>query len=143
MFQAGRTGILFLVTLAAVFTLFTFIIYGVMRKNNVQSVDLIFTDLAVLAAGILAADLLMTDYSGFGVLTIAVMYGLRKNHFRSMLGGCITLTIMSFSEAPAFLDLLLIRNYNGKRGLDLKYLFYLFYPVHLLILYLIYYFINL
>ena len=41
---------------------------------------------------------------------------------------------MSLSEISAFLSLIPIRLYNGKRGLKLKYLFYAFYPVHLLIL---------
>ncbi len=94
-------------------------------------------DLAVLALAMFAADFLRTDYGGMGVLTISVMYLFRQKKVICMLAGCIVLTLMSFSEIPAFLTLLPIAFYNGKRGLKMKYFFYAFYPVHLLILWLI------
>lgn len=129
--------------LLAVFSIIALIIYILLCKaKSLQKASILFADLAVLIAGMLLADRFKTDYSGFGVLTIAIMYGLRKSHFKSMLGGCITLTVMTFSEFTSFFDLILIRFYNGKRGLNLKYVFYLFYPVHLSLLYLICYFMK-
>lgn len=133
-----------LFTLAGVFSIVALLIYTWMcKKNSVQRASVRFTDLAVLFAGMLLAELLRADYAGFGILTIAIMYGLRRSRIKSMLSGCITLTVMSFSEFSAFLNLPLIYFYNGKRGLKLKYIFYLFYPVHLLILYFICYFMKL
>jgi hypothetical protein len=126
-----------------VFSLIALLIYGIMcKRSSVQAASVRFADLAVLVAGMLLAQFLKTDYSAFGVLTIAVMYGLRRNAFKSVLGGCITLTIMSFSEITAFFTLIPVRMYNGKRGLNLKYVFYAFYPVHLLLLHTITYFMN-
>jgi hypothetical protein len=128
----GSTGIL----LAIIFSLIALGVFAIMcKKSGVKKASLRFADILILAIGMLAAEYLMTDYSAFGVLTIAVMYGLRKKPFRSMLGGCITLAIMSVSEIPAFLDLILVHKYNGERGLKMKYVFYIFYPAHLLILY--------
>lgn len=94
-------------------------------------------DMAALTIAMIAADILSTDYSGMGVLTIAVMYLFRKKKVISMLSGCIVLTIMSVSEITAFFALIPIALYNGERGLKMKYFFYAFYPVHLLIIWLI------
>ncbi len=94
-------------------------------------------DLAILAVAMAGADLLCTDYGGMGVLTIAVMYALRNNKVLSMTGGCVTLTVMSLSEIPAFLTLIPIALYNGERGIKMKYFFYVFYPLHLFLLWLI------
>lgn len=93
--------------------------------------------MAVLFSAMLCADLLQTDYSGMGVLTISLMYAFRHDRIKSMLAGCITLTVMSLMEATAFLMLIPISKYNGKRGLNIKYFFYAFYPVHLALLFLI------
>lgn len=120
------------------------VVYIIMiKKNSLEVSSVRFADLLVLVAGMALAQVLRTDYSAFGVLTIAIMYGYRKSHIKSMLAGCITLTIMTFVEAVTFFNLLFIRAYNGKRGLSLKYIFYLFYPAHLLLLYAICYFVNL
>lgn len=89
----------------------------------------------VIYLGMKAANLLFTDYGGFGVLTIVVMYLLRSSKPAQMYGGCMVLTLENLGEAYAFLGLIPIALYNGKRGLKLKYVFYLFYPCHLLILY--------
>lgn len=107
------------------------------RKRGIVRVRIVCEDITVLMFVMYLADFLMTDYAGLGVLTIAAMYAFRKNRVWSMAAGCAVLTAMSLGELPAFLAVLLIAGYNGKRGLRLKYLFYAFYPVHLLILYLI------
>ena len=78
------------------------------------------------------ANLLKTDYSEMGVLTIVVMYLLRKNKVLEMTAGCIILNIMSLTEITAFFTIIPVSKYNGERGLN-------FYPVHLLILYFIAY----
>ncbi|HHV11132.1 MAG TPA: hypothetical protein GXX75_12720 [Clostridiales bacterium] len=132
------TGIGAAVILGIVFAAVALVVYAIMcKKTSLQTASLRFADLFVLMIGMVVADLLRTDYSGFGVLTVAVVYGLRKSHFKSMLGACITLTIMTPMEITSFINLIFIRLYNGTRGLRLKYIFYAFYPVHLFILYLI------
>lgn len=120
------------------FLFIIFILYAVMRKRtSSEAANRKFACLAVLAAGFLLAKLLRTDYSGFGVLTIAVMYLLRKNYVKAMFGGCLILTVMSMFEITSFFTLIPASLYNGKRGWNLKYIFYAFYPVHLLALYFI------
>lgn len=107
------------------------------RKKGPDQAWRMYGDMAALAAAMITATLLRTDYGGMGVLTIAVMYALRKNRLQSMLGGCITLTVMSVSEVTAFFTLIPVAKYNGERGMKMKYFFYIFYPAHLLILWLI------
>ena len=46
-----------------------------------------------------------------------------------------TANIFNPDVAAAIISLLLINLYNGKRGLKLKYFFYIFYPAHLALLY--------
>lgn len=88
---------------------------------------------AVIAGGALAAELMNTDYGYIGVLCIMVLYVLRRTKWRQILGGAIAF-VWEIWAPIAFVPIAL---YNGKRGLQLKYLFYLFYPLHLLLLYLI------
>lgn len=88
------------------------------------------------------AELLQTDYGGMGVLTITVIYIFRNYKVLAIAGGCIVLTIMNLNEIPAFLTLIPVAEYNGKRGLKLKYFFYAFYPVHLLLLWLVAWFMG-
>lgn len=71
-----------------------------------------------------------TDYGIYGVGFILCMYVLRgdrvKQTFIGFLLGLAQITA-SLAFAPIFY-------YNGKRGLSLKWFFYIFYPAHLLIL---------
>lgn len=114
------------------------VVWGVYRhKKGKDKAWRMCGDMAVLTVAMVSAALLQTDYAGMGVLTIAVMYALRKNKVLSMTGGCVTLTVMSLSEITAFFTLIPIAFYNGERGLKMKYFFYIFYPAHLLIIWLI------
>jgi len=80
---------------------------------------------------------LKTDYSYTGVLAISLLNEFRNNRTIATVNACFFLFLLSPMEISAFACIPLIRAYNGKRGLSLKYVFYVFYPVHLLILYLI------
>ena len=86
--------------------------------------------LAVLVAAMRAAALLQTDYGLRGVFEIEVIYLLRHNRLLQCLGGAAAISWENWaplSFVPAYL-------YNGKRGLRLKYVFYFFYPAHLMVL---------
>ena len=111
------------------------VLYG--KKKGMEGVKAVCADMTALVLIVYLADLLRTDYGGIGVLTIAVMYALRRHRVGAMAAGCGVLTLMSVSELPAFLVLIPVALYNGRRGLRMKYFFYAFYPVHLFLLYLI------
>lgn len=98
------------------------------REDLVKSVQYIL-EILVVTAGYFLAEFLKTDYSGFGIVVIAMLYFLRKDRKSQTICGAI-LFLWEFSAPLAFVP---IYKYNGKRGLDLKYVFYFFYPVHLLL----------
>ena len=77
------------------------------------------------------ATILKTDYYGIGIVLIVIFYYYHNNRKTACIIGYLCFLWEPFS-LPAFLCLPL---YNGKRGLSLKYLFYVFYPLHLLLLY--------
>lgn len=91
--------------------------------------------LSILVVGAVAglAWFMKTDYDAIGIVCIMLLYMFRKNKVSQILAGCLSF----MWEITAPLAFIPIAFYNGERGLKLKYVFYLAYPLHLLILYLI------
>ena len=100
---------------------------------------------AIVLAGVsvLFAELLHTDYGWFGVVLIIIFYCFKNYRTRGIFAFALFNT--GFSLLTSTLQLYAITScipillYNGKKGkINGKYLFYAFYPVHLLILYFVY-----
>ena len=108
-----------------------------MEASEWKKAGTVFMKSGIAIAGIALAALLRTDYGAFGVLAIVVMYLLRKKRMKAVAVTCVVLTVFDFLEISSFLILLPIRFYNGKRGWSLKWVFYVFYPAHLFLLWLI------
>lgn len=98
----------------------------------------------LLGAGcILANRLLCTDYGAAGVVTIVLMYLFRKKTWQGFVIAVVVLTLMTNSpELYALFGAVLVCYYNGERGKNIKYFFYAFYPVHLLLLWLVTYILG-
>ncbi|HAB94036.1 MAG TPA: hypothetical protein DCF49_04620 [Lachnospiraceae bacterium] len=77
------------------------------------------------------------DYSYGGVICILLLYLFYEVRDLAVTTAWLWLTFYNHNELLAFTGFVLIRCYNGKRGRQNKYFFYLFYPGHLLLLYLI------
>lgn len=88
---------------------------------------------AVVAA---VAYFLRTDYGAAGVLLIVFFWLFRFNDKLQIIF-CSMWMILGINlwEAAGIFAFLPIHFYNGERGKNLKYIFYLFYPVHLLLLF--------
>lgn len=85
------------------------------------------------------AILLNTDYSLYGTLLILIFYLFRGQPlkiFAAMTLDCILLE--SANQLYSLFALIPIFFYNGKKGPSLKYVFYIYYPLHLTLLYFIY-----
>src|SRR5690554_3017221 len=102
-------------------------------KYKVKSKSLGFIYVLLIC---LFSIILRTDYNIFGILMIFVFYYFRNN-FNLITFNIILINLITFSliQIFAILSLLFIFLYNNKKGLSLKYLFYVFYPGHLLTLY--------
>lgn len=88
-------------------------------------------------AGCGAAQVCRTDYGAFGVLFTVVLYWTRGEK-RQLVNGAILAGLESIRTwGMAALAFLPLAFYDGQRGgWPGKYFFYVFYPAHLLILYL-------
>lgn len=114
--------------------LLVIIVLDFVRATFEKRVVRILLSLIIVGAGMALSVLLCTDYDCMGVLAIAVIYFFRNKRMAGVGFMCLLLTVTNFLEITAFLSLLPIAKYNGTRGLRMKYIFYVFYPLHLLLL---------
>lgn len=103
------------------------------EKNEFTYVLQIVLRLAVIAVFALGAEALQFDYGMYGIISIVALYVFQYNKLPQLLVGAVSFCW----EQVAPLAFLLIALYNGKRGRKIKYAFYIFYPAHLLLLYII------
>lgn len=116
------------------FTLFLGLV-SIWVVDFIQKKRLPMTGYVVVFICLCTAWMMHTDYAYTGVLVIIVMYLLRRKKVLAFLAGCgLLLLFYGTGELPALVGIIFVALYNGRRGLNLKYFFYLFYPVHLALL---------
>ena len=95
----------------------------------------------VIAVGAYTAHVINCDYREFGIGIMLIFYFFHSFESVSLLASYFLLCGIN-NEFKSFPGFILLFFYNKKRGKDLgklKYLFYIFYPAHLLLLYAIRY----
>ena len=102
------------------------------RNLTKEQGDLCSILLAVCMA--MLAEFANTDYGAIGVLSICIYYKYRMRKVSAATIVWIMLTIYNWFEVFCLPTVLGIRCYNGARGKQHKYFFYMFYPLHLLVL---------
>jgi hypothetical protein len=125
--------------------LFTFLIglgaLSIYEQFKVKNPPLGFVSIILCS---FVAELLQVDYGVLGILMIYLIALLRGNIHAvaaSIVFLNLLVTDLSFNslsgmlQAFAGLSVIFIYAYNGKRGYNMKYFFYLFYPLHLILLY--------
>ncbi len=97
----------------------------------------------------LIAEYTKCDYGFYGVAIILIFYIFKNNFINASIFFIIATAIKylipiiqyGFNNVYSYLfictiiPMLFISTYNGKKGKDTKYLLYLFYPIHLLLIY--------
>ncbi len=101
------------------------------KKSNYWIQVVLRIAVIIVFAGI--AEVLNFDYGMYGIISIVALYAFREKRLMQLLIGAVSF----YWEPVAPLAFLLIALYNGKRGRNIKYAFYIFYPTHLLVLYAI------
>ncbi|MDO4939639.1 MAG: TraX family protein, partial [Lachnospiraceae bacterium] len=91
----------------------------------------------VITAGCVLAEVLHFDYGALAVAAAVLMYAFSNKNIAGYCAGTAVLMLGDLSEAFAFLTVPLVALYNGQRGRGHKYFFYVFYPAHIMILWLI------
>lgn len=126
-----------------VFTLFLglLMLYGMKRFESTElstksAMKQWFGQLFCVLVACILSVLARTDYSYIGILFLAVLYVFRNNKKMQILFGCIIFLSTNIAALLAFVP---IAMYNGHlfRSKKFQYFFYIFYPAHLLVLYLI------
>lgn len=82
----------------------------------------------------LLAEVMNTDYGWIGVLGIFIVYIMPNKYLKLLaLTAVITASILGkpIEMAVGFVSVLLVLLYNGKRGYNIKWFFYWFYPIHI------------
>ena len=83
-----------------------------------------------------AATFLYSDYRFKGILLIAIYYFFRKGKWEKLVLGAGWNFVWNWRiQGYGAISSIFIAMYNGEKGRSLKYFFYLFYPLHLLVLY--------
>ena len=113
------------------------LILGILALWVIDNINIIFKKYLLLALIITAAIILKVDYGQTGVMLIILIYVLRD---KPAVQAILALPFLSGGYA-ALCSFIPINMYNGERGFikgkTIKYIFYIFYPLHIIILLLI------
>jgi len=112
-------------------------------KKDINLFIRILGIILISALSMLLASILQTDYESMGVLAIILIYLAKDSKFLTALAIIIGFAFefavggynIAISYGFVYLSLPLIMLYNGQRGKQNKWAFYVFYPAHLLIIY--------
>ena len=97
-----------------------------------------FSKVSTVFLIMLAGDIFRTDYGSWGVLMIFCFFIFRERMAAKLISvAVINIVVFGYIQAFAVMALLPISFSNGEKGRGYKYFFYLVYPVHLWIIWII------
>lgn len=129
------------------------LILGLLSINIYDKVEKKYFSIPLVILIATLGEIINVDYGWFGVLTVFVMYLFKDEKMFLPLAYGILIFIFYYSVAGiefifytqnvlmmlfTWASTFIINLYNGKKGKNTKYFFYCFYPIHMLIVYLLY-----
>ena len=124
-----------------IFFTLSFGILALLILNNTKLNKFIKIILVIII--VVSAEMLTLDYGSYGVMIIIIFYLFRKDNIMTAFSFiAVNIFWVSFFQMQAtqlysIFVLPLIFLYNGKEGKKMKLFFYLYYPLHLIVLYLL------
>lgn len=115
------------------------LLLGVVAIDLAKQCKYKLCEVLIFVPMIVVAELLNTDYGGKGIMFIFCYYLLYERKVVKQVLFAVENFLIYGRSIQMFASLAVVPMllYNGKKGPSLKYFFYAFYPLHLLILYLI------
>ncbi len=108
------------------------------KKGDIPKPIFIILCAVVIISSTSFADTVQTDYAGYGVLVIVIFYIFKDMPLLTLFALFLATYYMSNSiEMYALLAMIPIVLHNHQKGPSLKYAFYMYYPIHMLIIYFI------
>lgn len=109
----------------------------ILKKKNSNWIGNVLNVIGAIVVYVLSSYI-YSDYGVYGVLLIALFYLFRGNKGKvaaSNIGFNFIFSVGSIRQLAGVCSVPIIALYNGKKGVSLKYFFYLIYPLHLLLFY--------
>lgn len=105
------------------------------KGKGINRVSVLRALLAIgaIGAAMVLSEFLNMDYGAVGILSIVLFYLYRERRIVAAVLGCGALLLNGSIESWCLLAIIPILLYNGTRGRQSKYFFYIFYPAHLLL----------
>lgn len=109
----------------------------ILKRKNTNWIGNVLNLVGAIAVYMISC-FINADYGVYGVLLIVLFYLFRGNKGKvaaSNIGFNFVFSLGSIRQLAGVCSVPIISLYNGKKGVSLKYFFYLIYPLHLLLFY--------
>src|SRR5699024_7272786 len=107
------------------------------HEVEMSNVIKLFLRIATVIGIAIIAELIRSDYGSLGIIALLILWLVRWDRTRTMRGMFFAFFFEILFFGAVYLAIPLIYMYNGKRGNMNKYFFYLFYPIHLMLLWIL------